>query len=69
MLSSDAHHLIARIDLVEGDAAAVVPVEYKRGEPRSADDGPQAWPADRAQVCARCCNGTTWSRRRSCSRE
>lgn len=52
MLSSDSHHLIARIDLVEGDAGAVVPVDYKRGEPRATDDGPQAWPADRAQVCA-----------------
>lgn len=52
MLSSDARGLIARIDLIEGTGGIVVPVDYKRGAPRDGDDGPQAWPADRAQVCA-----------------
>jgi CRISPR-associated protein Cas1 len=52
MLSSDAHGLIARIDLVEGDGSAVAPVDYKRGRPRDGDNGPEAWPADRVQVCA-----------------
>jgi CRISPR-associated protein Cas1 len=52
MLSSDAHGLIARIDLIEGDGASVVPVDYKRGAPKDTEEGPQAWPADRAQVCA-----------------
>src|SRR3990170_511172 len=52
MLSSDTHGLIARIDLIEGTGGAVVPVDYKRGAPREGVDSPQAWPADRAQVCA-----------------
>jgi CRISPR-associated protein Cas1 len=52
MLSSDAHGLIARIDLIEGTGGTVVPVDYKRGAPRDGEDGPRAWPADRAQVCA-----------------
>jgi CRISPR-associated protein Cas1 len=52
MLSSDTHRLIARIDLVEGTGGAVVPVDYKRGAPRDQEGGPQAWPADRAQICA-----------------
>src|SRR5271154_860239 len=52
MLSSDTYGLIAKIDLVEGDGTAVVPVDYKKGRPREADDGPEAWPADRVQMCA-----------------
>jgi CRISP-associated protein Cas1 len=51
-LSSETYKLIARIDLVEGTGGAVSPVDYKRGEPREGEDGPEAWPADRAQVCA-----------------
>lgn len=50
-LASDTHKLIARIDLVEGGGETVTPVEYKRGAPRDGDDGPEAWPADRAQLC------------------
>ncbi len=51
-MSSDTHRLIARIDLVEGAAGTVVAVDYKKGRPRDADAGPEAWPADRVQVCA-----------------
>lgn len=51
-LSSEAHHLIAKIDLVEGNMGAVVPVDYKKGNPRDGEDGPEAWPADRVQLCA-----------------
>lgn len=50
-LSSETHKLIARIDLVEVADGAVRAVDYKRGSPRDTDDGPEAWPADRAQVC------------------
>jgi len=50
-LSSETHRLIARMDLVEGDGHAVTPVDYKRGSPRDTDAGPEAWPADRVQVC------------------
>lgn len=52
MLSSEAHRLIAKMDLIEGEGGAVVPVDYKKGSPRDTDDGPQAWPADRVQLCA-----------------
>ena len=50
-LSSDRLKLIAVIDLVEGTGTSVTPVDYKRGAPRMGDEGPEAWPADRAQVC------------------
>lgn len=51
-IASETHRLIATIDLVEGDSGVVSPVDYKKGRPRDGDDGPEAWPADRAQVCA-----------------
>lgn len=51
-LSSEAHHLIATIDLVEGEGGVVSPVDYKKGSPRVTDEGPAAWPADIVQVCA-----------------
>ena len=51
-LSSQTHLLIAKMDLVEGEGGAVVPVDYKKGSPRESDDGPEAWPADRVQLCA-----------------
>lgn len=52
MLSSDTHKLIAEADLVEGSGTTVTPVDYKKGSPMEGDDGPEAWPADRVQVCA-----------------
>ncbi len=52
MLSSDTHGLIAKIDLIEGTGNHVSPIDYKRGRPREGDDGPEAWDADRAQMCA-----------------
>jgi CRISPR-associated protein Cas1 len=51
-LSSQTHLLIAKMDLIEGAGGAVAPVDYKKGSPRESDDGPQAWPADRVQLCA-----------------
>ncbi len=51
-LSSEVHHLIATIDLVEGEGGVVSPVDYKKGSPRVTDEGPAAWPADIVQVCA-----------------
>jgi CRISPR-associated protein Cas1 len=47
-LSSDRLGVIATLDLIEGDAGAVVPVDYKRGGPQ-ADGTP--WPSDEVQVC------------------
>ena len=51
-LSSQTHLLIAKMDLIEGEGGTVVPVDYKKGSPRESDDGPQAWSADRTQLCA-----------------
>jgi CRISPR-associated protein Cas1 len=51
-LSSDRYKLIAKLDLVEGEGGEVSPIDYKKGRPREGDEGPEAWPADRAQVCA-----------------
>ncbi len=51
-LSSEPLKLIAVIDLVESSGDEITPVDYKRGAPRDGTDGPEAWPADRAQVCA-----------------
>ncbi len=50
-LSSEAHHLTAVLDLVEGTGTRATPVDYKHGSPRQVDDHLEAWPADRAQVC------------------
>jgi len=51
-LSSETYRLIAKMDLVEGDGGTVVPVDYKKGTPRDGEEGPEAWPADRVQLCA-----------------
>lgn len=49
-LSSPADHLIARIDLVEGEGGEVTPIDYKRG---GVPDNPErSWDADRVQICA-----------------
>lgn len=50
-VSSETHGLIAKLDLVEGDGTVVTPVDYKRGAPKDTDAGPEAWPADRVQLC------------------
>lgn len=44
--------MIATIDLVEGTGETVAPVDYKRGVPCERDGVLEAWPADRAQICA-----------------
>ncbi|MEE9911033.1 MAG: CRISPR-associated endonuclease Cas1 [Deltaproteobacteria bacterium] len=50
MLSSPGENLISKIDVIEGDAKSVMPVDYKRG---AVPDIPaKAWDADRVQVCA-----------------
>lgn len=51
-VSSERLRLIAKIDLVEGEHGAAVPVDYKKGSPRVGENGPEAWPADRAQSAA-----------------
>jgi CRISPR-associated protein Cas1 len=53
-LSSEAHGLIAKLDLIEAEGRTVTPVDYKRGSPRrnAETDLPEAWDADRVQLCA-----------------
>ena len=50
MLSAPKAGLIARIDLLEGEAEQVVPVEYKRGSPPKRPQ--RAWDPERVQLCA-----------------
>lgn len=50
-LASERHRVIATLDLVEGQDGTVSPVDYKVGSPRKTDAAPEAWPADRVQVC------------------
>ena len=52
-LSSQAHLLIAKLDLVEAEGSLATPVDYKRGSPKKGDDGAIiAWDADKVQLCA-----------------
>ncbi|SNR88111.1 CRISP-associated protein Cas1 [Haloechinothrix alba] len=47
-LSSERLGVIAKLDLIEGDAGKVVPVDYKKGSPQ--EDG-APWPSDEVQAC------------------
>ena len=53
-LSSEPHKVIAKLDLAEFAEGKVVPVDYKHGRPMEADDGFEAWPADRVQLAVQC---------------
>ncbi len=48
-VGSDRIGAIARIDLIEGDAGKVIPVDYKRGAMPDLPEG--AWEPERVQVC------------------
>ncbi|MEW6235524.1 MAG: CRISPR-associated endonuclease Cas1 [Candidatus Omnitrophota bacterium] len=50
MLSAEGCGFIAKMDLIEAEAGAVLPVEYKRG---SVPDNPErSWEPERVQLCA-----------------
>ncbi len=49
-LGSERLGLIAKIDLIESEGGAVVPVEYKRGRPRSPEH--PLWEPELVQLCA-----------------
>ena len=49
-LASDAHRVIAKLDLVEVANGKVTPVDYKHGQPFKTDDGLEAWLPDRVQL-------------------
>lgn len=67
-LTSERLGLTAKIDVVEGEGAEAVPVEYKRGKSPDVPEG--VWLPERAQVCAhalllrehgyRCDRGWIW---------
>lgn len=50
LVSSDRLGIIAKVDVLEGDDGAVVPVDTKRGHPP--DNEHHAWEPERVQVCA-----------------
>ncbi len=49
LIGSDVLGAVARIDLIESDEGAVIPVDYKRGSPPDVPEG--AWEPERVQVC------------------
>lgn len=49
-LSSESIGLVAKVDLIEMAEGMVVPIEYKRGHPRSAES--PLWDPELVQVCA-----------------
>jgi CRISPR-associated protein Cas1 len=49
-LSSEAHKVIAKLDLTEFKDGIAIPVDYKHGRPMSRDDGFEVWPQDRMQL-------------------
>jgi CRISPR-associated protein Cas1 len=49
-LSSERLRVIAKMDLVEAEAGAATPVDYKHGRPREGPSGLELWPADKAQL-------------------
>ena len=49
LIGSDSLGAVARIDLIESDDGAVIPVDYKRGSPPDIPEG--AWEPERVQVC------------------
>ena len=49
-LSSEHHHVIAKMDLVEATGGLVTPVDYKHSAPRETENGVELWPTDRIQL-------------------
>lgn len=49
-LGSERLGLIAKVDVIESGGGRVVPIEYKRGSPRSAE--PPLWDPELVQLCA-----------------
>lgn len=51
-LNSPNLNVVAKLDLIEGAGNRVTPVDYKRGKPKTADDGSlTAWDPERIQIC------------------
>ncbi len=52
VLESDALGIRGKVDCLRRRDGRLIPYEHKRGRSAKGNDGPQAWPSDRLQVCA-----------------
>ena len=52
VLESEALGIRGKADCLRRRDGRLIPYEHKRGRSAKGDDGPQAWPSDRLQVCA-----------------
>ena len=52
VLESDTLGIRGKADCLRRRDGRLIPYEHKRGRSAKGDDGPQAWPSDRLQVCA-----------------
>ena len=52
VLESDTLGIRGKVDCLRRRDGRLIPYEHKRGRSAKGDDGPQAWPSDRLQVCA-----------------
>jgi hypothetical protein len=60
MLSSETHRLVAKLDLIEGEAGVITPVDYKRGaRAMERTDRRRGRPTSRRSARRRWCCATT----------
>ena len=52
VLESDTLGIRGKVDCLRRRDGRLIPYEHKRGRSAKGNDGPQAWPSDRLQVCA-----------------
>lgn len=52
VLESEALGIRGKVDCLRRRDGRLIPYEHKRGRSAKGEDGPQAWPSDRLQVCA-----------------
>ena len=52
VLESETLGIRGKVDCLRRRDGRLIPYEHKRGRSAKGDDGPQAWPSDRLQVCA-----------------
>jgi CRISPR-associated protein Cas1 len=52
-LASDQYGIVAKLDLIEANGNVATPIDYKRGSPKTLEDGSlSAWDPERVQICA-----------------
>ena len=52
VLESESLGIRGKVDCLRRRDGLLIPYEHKRGRSAKGEDGPQAWPSDRLQVCA-----------------